>query len=987
MKRMIAAKGALLGSVGMALVAATIATPALAQSTVAPEAPADTAQADNQIRDIVVTGTNIPRPNMESNSPISVIDDKEMKLRGSIAVEETLTGLPQFTADANDNASNGSDGTANINLRDLGSNRVLTLINGQRLLPTQATDLNFVPSFMVQRVDVLTGGASAVYGADAVSGVVNFILKDDLQGIRFDSTLKFYQHDNNNRSLRDLISSSGYENAPRHVADGGKYQLSLAAGTNFADGRGNVTAYVGYQHTDPIAESQRDVSACALDPLDSTNSSLRCGGSSNNAYGLFTILSGPNAGQTVVNSRDGTKTFVPYDSSYAYNYAPSVYFQRSDARYTGGAFAHYDFSPAATLYGSFMFMDDHTFSQVAPSAIFQGTTFHINCDNPFMSVQQANLLCGAQAGTDADADAFIGYRPTGPGSSPRRDDLRHTDYRISGGLRGKIAEGINYDVSALRSIVIFDENYQNDISNAPVQKGLQVVNVNGTPTCKSVIDGTDPDCVPLDVFGVNNISGAAFNYIYQPTFTHGVNKETVYSAKVNGTLGSYGISSPWASDGVGFAVGLEHRREYLRFTADELAQSKGTNNAFGTISVNEAYGELQVPILQDLSFAKELSIDGGFRYSHYRNRGEAGQSSTYSTSTYKVELSYAPTADIRFRASYNRAIRAPNISELFASQALGNVFATDTCAGSNPTASLANCEASGVTAAQYGHIPECPASFCVAQGGGNPDLDPEKADTYTIGAILTPRFIPSLTLSVDYYHIKVKNYISSIDAGLIINQCLESGNPFFCALFHRDPHSGVLFGNEGYVQATTLNTGYLQTDGIDLTGNYSVPIGGLGKLNFDFYGTYLHRLVTEPLPGLGSYDCAGLYGPSCGQPAAHWRHTLRTTWATPWTDTTLSLNWRYRGGTEVTYNQSNPLLSGDHYVYDAKIKPYSYFDLAATTTVARDIALRVGMNNIFDKDPPAIVEPLGTSFINGNTFPGTYDALGRTIFVGVTAQF
>jgi outer membrane receptor protein involved in Fe transport len=977
----------LLGSAGMALAAALVATPAFAQSaSPAPTATAPAA-ADDQAADIVVTGSLSPRPNLESNSPITGVDDKDFKLQGATGVDDTLNRLPQFTADANDNASNGSDGTANINLRDLGSNRVLTLINGKRLLPTQATDLNFVPSFLVERVDVVTGGASTTYGADAVSGVVNFLLKDDLQGVRFDGTLKFYQHDNNNQSLRDLISGSGYENAPAHVADGGKYQLSVAAGTDFADGRGNVTAYFGYQHTDPVAESQRDVSACALDPLDGTNSSLRCGGSSNNAYGLFTILSGPNAGQTVVNAKEGSKTFVPYDSSFAYNYAPSVYFQRSDARYSAGAFAHYDFSPAATLYGSFMFMDDHTFSQVAPSALFQGTTFHINCDNPFMSAQQAGLLCGPQAGTDADADAFIGYRPTGPGSSPRRDDLRHTDYRITGGIRGQIAQDISYDVSALRSIVIFDENYQNDISNAPAQKGLQVVDVDGTPTCKSVIDGTDPDCVPLDVFGVNNISDAAYSYIYQPTFTHGVNKETVYNATVKGTLGSYGIVSPWASDGAGFAVGLEHRHEYLRFTADELAQSKGTNNAYGTISVNEAYGELQVPIVQNVSFAKDLSIDGGFRYSHYSNHGEAGEKSTYSASTYKVELSYAPTEDVRFRASYNRAIRAPNISELFAAQALGNVFATDTCAGAAPTASLANCEASGVTAAQYGHIPECPAAFCVAQGGGNPDLDPEKADTYTVGAIVTPRFIPDLTLSVDYYNIKVNHYISSIDAGLIINQCLESGNPFFCNLFHRDPTSGVLFGNEGYVQATTLNTGYLKTDGIDVSANYTWAIGNLGKLNFDFVGTYLDKLVTEPLPGLGAFDCAGLYGPSCGQPAPHWRHSLRTTWSTPWKGTTLSLNWRYFGGTEVTYNQSNPLLAGDHYVFDARIKPYSYFDLAATTSVAHDITLRVGVNNILDKYPPAIVEPLGTGFINGNTYPGTYDALGRAIFVGVTAQF
>ncbi|GAA4778700.1 TonB-dependent receptor [Stakelama sediminis] len=999
MKGILHSRGRLLASAGLALVTTALsAAPAFAQQTdssatpVVGTATASDTTTDTAAQDIVVTGSLIRRPNLESSSPITAVDSKEFKYQGSTAVEDTLNQLPQFTPDANSNVSNGSDGTANINLRDLGSNRVLILLNGKRLLPTQAVDLNFVPTFLVDRVDVLTGGASAVYGADAVSGVVNFVLKDDLNGVRVNSTYSFFQHNNSDTSLRNLISSSGYDNAPKSVADGGTYEIGAAIGTNFADDRGNVTFFMGNRHSNPILESSRDVSACALNPGDAANSTLSCGGSSNNQYGLFTLLTGPNKGMTLNNMKDGSKTWVPYDSSFAYNYAPTNYFQRSDNRYTAGAFAHYDLSDMFTLYGSFMFMDDHTWSQVAPSAIWQGTTFTINCDNPLMSAQQANLLCGSSAGTSQTENVFIGYRPTSPGSAPRRDDLRHTDYRFTVGLKGEIAPGFTYDFSALRSAVIFDESYKNDIDQNNAANGLQVVNVDGTPTCEAVISGTDPNCVPVDVFGYGTISDAGYSYLYVPSYTHGVNRELVLNSTVNGDLTSYGVVSPWATQGLAFAVGAEHRDEYLDFQADTVAQSKGTSDAHGTINVTEVFTELDLPIIQDMPFAYRLGIDGGFRYSRYTNKGVGDQQSEYKTSTYKAEIAYAPVRDIRFRASYNRAVRSPNISELFGTQGLGNVSADDPCAGSDPVASLSACEASGVTAAQYGSIPQCPADVCVSQYGGNPDVKPEKADTYTIGAVFTPSFAPSLSLSVDYYSIKVKDYISSIDAALTISQCIQSGNPFFCDLFHRDPNSGVLFGTDGYVVGTTQNTGYLKTDGIDFNGNYTFDLSGLGmsnagKLNFSLVGTYLAHQITEPLPGLGTYDCAGLYGPTCGQPSPHWRHSLRTTWEMPWSHATLSLNWRYKGPVDLTNNQSNPFLSGTTFVYGARIKAYSYFDLAGTVNVMKHFTLRAGINNIFDKDPPALYTAVLSSFGNGNTFPGVYDPLGRKIFVSLTADF
>ncbi|WP_238474118.1 TonB-dependent receptor [Altericroceibacterium spongiae] len=927
---------------------------------------------------IVVTGTRIQNPGTVSASPISAIDAQEIKQQGAVNIENVLNRMPMVTPDANENVSNGADGTAKINLRNLGSNRNLILVNGQRLLPIQATDVNFIPSSLVQRIDVVTGGASAVYGSDAVSGVVNFILKDDLEGVHADAQYGFSIHHNVNSERRSLLADTGYENAPHLPIDGEKFDANIAMGTNFAEDRGNVTAYFGYRKVKPIVQSDRDVSACALDPNGDRTGYL-CGGSSNNEYGLFQPLDGPNRNVRLVNTKDGNRTWVPYNNDYVYNYAPLNYFQRSDERFTAGAFAHYEVAPAAEIYGSFMFMDDHTYSQVAPSALWQGETYTINCDNPLMSASQGQQLCGSAYGSSATQDLFIGYRPVAGNARPRRDSLRHTDYRVSGGVKGEIAEGITYDTNVLYSRVLYQENYQNDIDPDKAKNALLVVDDNGTPTCQSALDGTDPSCVPLDAFAYGAISEEAFDYIYAPTFTRGVDTETVLSGNVSADLTPYGVISPWASQGIGAVFGIEHRRETLLFEADALAQAKGTTESDGKFNVTEFYTEIQVPILEDMPFADELTVTGGYRLSDYSSIDK-------NISTYKVELVYAPIPDLRLRGSYNRAIRAPNISELYASQSLGNVSGNDPCAGSSPSAGLDQCIASGLTAEQYGNVPECPAETCVALGGGNPNLEPETADTYTFGMVVQPRIIPRLTLTADYFDIKVKDYISSVSAQLIINQCTQTGDPYFCGLFHRDPRSGVLFGTDGYVESTTQNTGSLKTSGIDFGLRYSVPLGqGMLALNFD--GTWLNELVNEPLPGLGSYDCKGLFGPTCGQPSPAWRHQARITWSDDADLFSLSLNWRYIGGTSLTNNSDQELLTGDTYVINDKLPAYNYFDLTSSAKLTDELSMRVGINNLFDKDPPAIAQGLLYQFGNGNTYPGVYDVAGRSVFISLSADF
>ena len=954
-----------------------------APASVGPTIPADTATSGG---DIVVTGTRIRRADLESNSPQTVVSSEEFRYQGALAVEQVLNRLPQFTADANENVSNGSDGASRINLRNLGSNRVLTLVDGQRLMPTQAVNLNLIPSALVERVDVLTGGASAVYGSDALSGVVNFVLKKDLDGIRVDAQAGFAQHDNNNEAIRSIVRERGFALAPSTVDDGAKQDVTIAAGKNFADGRGNLTGYFGYRNVAPVRQSSRDVSSCALQD-DNNGADLICGGSSNTPYGSFVPLSenSPLQGQTLVNNIDGSPTVVPYSNDYAYNYAPDSYFQRSDERIVAGGFGRFEFSQAAELYGSFMYMNDQTFSQVAPSGIWLGTAFPISCNNPLANAAQLSAICGPAAGTNTTEDALVAYRTT---VTPRRDNLRYNDYRYTAGLRGDLGSGFSYDVNYLYSLVKYKETYLNDVNQVRAGRALNVIDVNGVPTCRSVIDGTDPDCVPVNVWQPFGVTEEQTAYLFTDSNTASRNALEVFSGSLSGDLGELGIAVPLASTGVGIALGAERRRETLDFTADEVAQQNGTRPSDGIITVTEAFGEIEIPLIEDRPFFQSLSINGGLRYSAYDNeQGSTGFSSSYNVWTYKGELSWQLVSDLRLRASYNHAIRAPNVGELFAAQTVGNVAAQDPCAGSNPTASLEICQLTGVTAEQYGRIVECPADTCSALGGGNIALKPETADTYTAGFVLTPRALRRFSLSVDYYNIKVQDYIGTIAPSLAIGRCAATGDPFFCDLLTRDPRSGALFGqNAGFIRSTTLNTGYLKTSGIDIVADYGFDIGAAGSMAISLVGTYLIDQVAEPVPGVGSYDCKGLFGYTCGQPSPEWRHVARVSYTAP-SETLVSVSWRHLGGTTLSSLTDNPLLNAPQTVVNSRIKDYNYIDLTVNQPFAGNLVLRAGVNNVFDLDPPALSAGLLQTFGNGNTYPGVYDPLGRTVFFGFTANF
>ncbi len=967
-------------------------------------------QETSTIQEVVVTGSRIAQPGLTSVSPVTSVGSDQIKIEGVTRAEDLINNLPQAFADFGGNLSNGATGAATVNLRNLGSQRTLVLVNSRRLMPGDPTqngasspDLNQIPAALIERVEVLTGGASAVYGADAVSGVVNFIMNDKFEGVRLDGQYSFYQH-NNDSDFRNIVRDSGFDAPSGSTRDGYSKDLTFLAGINTEDGRGNATVYFGYRQLSAITQNNRDFSACAL----ASGDTFGCGGSGTTAPALFQTYNpnDPNdlspTGAFTVGADGAIREFQDSD---LFNFAPANYYQRPDERKTAGLFAHYDFSDKASVYTEFMFMDDRTQSQVAPSGAFLGTgpgeppffgRYAVNCNNPLLSPSAVDTFCGGTA--DArDILLDIGRRNVEGGG--RLDDLRHTSFRGVVGLRGDITEGWNYDVYGLYGTSILSERFQNDISRTRLNNSLlAVAGPNGQPVCRINADASptndDPNCVPYAIFGVGSVTPDQLAYLQVPGLTEGETVEQILSASVSGDLGQYGLKLPTANDGLAVAFGAEYRSERSELRADQAfqtgdlaGQGAPTLDTTGQFDVREVFAEARLPILQGKPFADTLSFETGYRYSDY----DLG----FNTDTYKLGLQWGPVSALMLRGSYQRAVRSPNIQELFLQPRVQLDGNTDPCSnelGGTPEASFEECALTGVTAAQYGNILQNPSAQYNGLVGGNTTLDPEESDTYSFGFVLTPDFLPGFNLTVDYYDIKVEKLINSLGADFILNQCLGTGDATFCDRVHRAANGSIWLGNTGFIDDPILNTGSLQTKGFDAEANYRFDIGGAGSLGVQLIGTYVDEFLTEPLEGSSKYDCVGLYGTVCGTPIPEWRHKLRANWTTPW-NMDLALTWRYVAAVDDDRTSTDPNLASDVINTDKRLGSRNYFDLTGSYNFSEvgpfnSLTARLGINNLLDKDPPVVGQDTCPAvFCNGNTFPQVYDTLGRFVFLGLTADF
>lgn len=1010
----------------LATAATMSAAPAALSQTVA--ANTEPATSETSLQEVVVTGSRIAvAPNDISISPITTVSQLDIQQTGLIRTEDILNSLPSITAEQGSGQSISSTGTATVSLRDLGSQRTLVLVNGVRMNPggaggitggnANSADINQIPSELIERVDVLTGGASSVYGADAVAGVVNFVLNTHYDGVKVDGDYGFYRHTNNDVGDLNTLAASGIAAPPHTVDTGQQKQFSIVAGSNFADGKGNATAYFEYFNAGAAIGYQFDHAACTLIGGATANSPITCGGSGTSAHThVLEFGQVGGASSTIINSAVDPKTGVlrPYQTSDDYNYGALSYFQRPAERYTAGAFLHYDVSDYASVYMQTMFARNTSTAQYGPSGAFGGTLPSgqlptISCTDPLLTAQEVSVLCNPTtlaanhaAYPTTPANSFTTYilRRNVEGGG-REDNYASNSIFQTVGVKGSFADAWSYDAYAKVGITQFGDREADFLGVTQIYNALNVVpnpavgGVKGTavgaPVCESAVNGSDGACVPWNIWTPGGVTAAALNYLNIPSSWSSTATEYIVSNSVTGNLAKYGVQLPTAKDGLSVNVGSEYREEKFDFSPDYvyaagLASGGAPSGPVqGGFHVFEGFTEAKLPIMNEMPGAYNLSAEAGYRYSAYTEG--------FDTNTFKVGLEWAPIKDVRLRGGFNRAVRAPNIDELFSPSAVGAGGVADPCWGTAPLLTLTQCERTGVTAAEYGHIAVNDAAQINTQTAGNANLKPEIADTYTYGIVFQPTFIPNLVASLDFYRIVISDTITELSPTNVVSDCAFTGSAIACGLINRGAGGSLWLNTTEYVQTLERNIGSVQTKGFDFTAHYGLDMGPGGKLSINETSTYTMRFVTQPISGGPSYDCAGYWGATCGPPLPHLRSVLTTNWATPLPGFDFTMKWRFIGPSKVDSESQNPLLhvSGPYYLETAQISGYNYIDLSANYAVNSMVDVRVGVNNLFDKDPPTILtgnlSNCPNTTCNDNTWTGTYDTLGRYLYAHVTLKF
>ena len=913
------------------------------------------------LEELVVTGSRIAREQgFGQTSPVMVMGKEDIGSFGLTRIEDVLNTMPQIEAGQQAFYSNGATGTASLDLRGLAPERTLVLMNGRRMQPggtnTQIVDVNQIPAAMVERVEVLTGGASAIYGADAVAGVVNFIMRE-VDGVELSLGMNAYQHNNDSSYMQGLMDDAGYSYPDGDSGfDGKSYNIDLIAGTDFADGRGNATFYGSWRKNDELLSGERDYSSCALDATGT-----ECGGSGNSPVPNFFISPiDPVTGEA--NYDEEIFVTLQPDNSLAdftdnfYNYAPINHFQRPDERWSAGGFLDLEINTHATAYMEVQFFNDHSRAQIAESGTFFAEPYHLPIDNALFPAAFRASLAERLPGADM-FEFWIGKRNVEGG--PRVEILDHTSFRIVGGVKGAINDKWNYDVSYLKGRTSSSSTYMNDFFAPNIALAVDA------EACAA-----DGDCLPYNVFTYNGISAEEAASLGGTAVSNNVTSIQVVSGVVSGDLG-VGL----AAGNISVAAGYEWREEMFEDIRDYvyeegllLGQGGPRPSLEGDFTVSDLFGEADIPLLADMPFVKDLTLNLALRFSDHNI--------TDSSTTYRAGLDYNINDIWRVRTGYNRAVRAPNIEELFETQYVNLWSGEDGCAGDNPKYTAAQCALTGVTAAQYGNVPESPASQYNHLRGGNMNLDPEEADTFTLGVVVEPS--KHLKLSLDYWSIDIDETIDRIgseSAEIILDLCATQGQ--LCDLIHRGAGNGNLWmGTDVYIENTMLNVGQQKWEGLDLAVAYWLDALS-GTWNANIVGSYMLTKETTPIADDSSttYDCVGTISTRC-YPTPDWRHTASVSYDSHefWSATA---RWRYFS--EVDYDGDIDEI--------VDLKAISYIDLDAQIKFMGDHTLSIGVNNLFDKEAPLVGDTMNLTYGNANAITGFYDTLGRFFYAKATFRF
>ena len=990
------------------------------------------AQADSdEIEELVVTGSRLTRSNVTSATPMIQVGAEEVDSRGAARIEDVVNILPNVFVSQTAEVANGASGTSTLNLRGLGANRTLVLIDGKRLpfgSPfSSAANVDMVPARLVERVDVLTSGASAVYGSDAVAGVVNFITKRDFQGFEIDYQYGWNENPNSNGFMSDVLSRNGINN-PGGVTAGEAGLLSFIMGANTQDGAGNITLFGSYEDQEELLGADRDTGACTL----GGTSTINCVGSSN--FRRFNGTLGNGVTGTMFQQADGTLTKFKGGAEETYNFGARNHYQRPVERWNLGASGRYEIDGGIEAYADTSYMNNVTTAQIAESASFN-RAFQTNCDNPLLQAGRGPNGAGDFSFADFtgnfDADKnfvscnellasgqapdvqFINSHRNVEGG-PRISTYENSSWRAVGGLRGDFTEDFSFDVFAQYSGTEGTRISQRDLNYKRVQQALYVVDDgNGNAVCRDTSGG----CVPWNIFernadGSTAVTSAATDFIQGVGIVTGETEQLLFSATVEGDFTSMGVQSPWADQGVTGLVGWETRSDELTRLADDISQIPGGKGLTGTgggtlpiageIEVDEVFLEVSVPVISGLNFAEEVGISAGYRYSDYTTKGN-GTSNSFDTDTWFAGVSWAVNDEIRLRVNQSTALRAPNVFDLYVGINTGLVDLStgenglfDPCAsapGVAPSASAAACARTGATAAQYASgIEDNPAGQYNLITGGNPNLVAETGETTTFGVVYTPNWLEGLSVAVDWFDIEVTDAIGSIPAQASLDGCIAggSGSGTFCSLIQRDTAGTLWLSNDAPggglagISQQNANITSLTTEGVDINVAYSIEAGDWGSFNLDYAGTILDTLDTVPFAGANAIKCVDFYAGQCGLPNPEYTHRILGNWITPVNGLSIAATWRFVGETTL-YGLDKAAASARAEQMNDYLEERDYLDISLRYAVTDNITVRAGVNNAFAEDAPLSTN-VGTGTGNNNTYPGLFD-VNRFYFAGLTYRF
>lgn len=907
--------------------------------------------AHDAIEEIVVTGSRLVRRDFVAPSPISTIERETILGSGQPTLEAALNNLPQVQPSDGRATNNGGDGTSKIDLRGIGAGRTLVLLNGRRIAPAgigSAVDINTLPGILVQRVEVITGGATIVYGSDAIAGVVNFITRDDFDGFGLETS--YYATER---------------------GDSDVFDLNLTLGHNFDNG--NVTVFGAYLDREPTFQAERSFSARALSD-DWFSGMLVPGGSPTTPAGAMSfprVDFGNGPARTTWDPNGDPREFIEPDDLY--DFAPVNYLQVPLQRYSAGVLFDYSVADNAEFYSELTYTHNEAVQSLAPTGTF-GAAVQINTDNPVLTPANQQFLA---------ANAI----PLGPGRvglglsrrllelGPRIIDGEKDYTRFLARLRGELTASWDYDVWV--SFTKGDETSleRNDGSFSRLQQGLLVDPATGA--CFDPSNG----CVPLNLFGEGNLSEAGADFIRAAPYRTTVDREqTLVSAFVRGK--PFGLPA----GEVATAIGVEWREDSGDLVADEALFSGDTlgfradSNVVGTESVAEVYAEALLPVLSDVTMARYLGLELGGRLSSYDKAGEL--------ETWKVGADWEPFQGVRFRTMFQRSARAPNLREAFL-QAFDEpgfvVFfepREDPCSASaDPQGNGLTdvCIAQGIPPGQIGVFEAAVAAPVTFTFGGNPDLAPEIAETFTAGVVVSTA--DSWTFAIDYFEIDVEDTIGRSDPMFVCWDPANTGR-VTCDGIRRDP---VTFDINA-VDQTNANLGKLRTKGIDTQFEFGTelsgwPALGAGSAELDVGVVWTH--VTENSiqgdPASTVIECVGKFGVACdvfGNDAVFPQNRVTTNMTWSAADWRAMLAWRWIEGTDTSAREAAEIFGVPaQFITPAieSISSKSYVDLSVSYDVGPNLTLGLTVANLLDEDPPIIADNGGQA----NTDTEMYDVFGR----------